>query len=223
MRRCFAIGRSTTPWIALGALLLGYVLGAAGSFDRAGAVGARQATNQASPAGSDAAATSEVGQLQTRVAELPTAAVCTPAPRATATPVPSPTATPTAVPPAAAGEAVTYGDGWTITITSLYLTPTIGAHTADGIFALVGMTITNDGREERSFRFADLRLQDAAGRVFRPAGVFTGTYWTSRFAPGMPTDATIAFDVAVDTGEWFIVQSEADPTFRVQVAPSRLG
>jgi hypothetical protein len=209
MRHRFVVERSATLWIAIAALILGYALGHGGTFGQAGAVGSLLVDDRGTPTGAEGGAVAEV--------------VCTPAPQATATVPPTPTATPTPEPPAMAGQPVPYGEDWTITVTALYLTPTVGSFTAEGIFAVVAMTITNDGLRERNFRFAELRIQDAAGREYRPASAYTGTAWTMRFAPGIPADVTIAFDVAADTGEWFIVQSRTDPSFRVRVEQSQLG
>jgi hypothetical protein len=95
------------------------------------------------------------------------------------------------------------------------------------MFAVVGMNVRNDASAERSFDFWSLRLVDASGRVFEPAIAATVVANTSHpytgFDPGIPRDVALVFDVAADTGERFILESTADPTFRVEVMLTRLG
>ena len=225
MRRAAAWWQTTTPWIALGALIIGYVVGTTGAGRSHGAVDARQA--DATPTrGAEQPADADVASLQTQVAELSTAAICTPAPVATATAVPSPTATATPVPPAPAGQPVPYGQDWTVTVTGLTVTKTIDLVSADGVFAIVSFTVVNETTAEANFPFFDLQLRDDAGRVYgiSPTGTGAGNIAVfQRFQPGIPATTAVVFDVAADAGDQFILESVAEPTFRVQVALSRLG
>ena len=229
MHRLTRIFTGPTCWIALGALFVGFLVGQARP---GGPASAQDVTpNPSAATATRAAELEELERLRAQVAGSPVPVVCTPAPTATTTPTPAPTATPTPVPPVAAGQPVTYADDWTVTVTGLDLRPAIRNQTATGIFAVVELTIVNEGTARRSIPIDEFVLVDNEGRTFTPsvaatveaslAGGVSG--WNAPAAPGIPTDAVVVFDVAVDAGEGFILQSTEDPTFRVQVSRERSG
>ena len=180
---------------------------------------------QEAPAGADATATreaelDELSELRTQVASTPPALVCTPA--ATSTPEPSPTATPspTVVPPVQSGVPVTYDEVWTVTVTGVTLQPTYDRFTAEGVFANVTFTIVNNTGDAIRFPYQDLKLRDAQGRVYLPdrsVGFELGSNWIERVSPSLPVDRFLVFDIAADAEGPFILESETDPTFRVEV------
>jgi hypothetical protein len=168
----------------------------------------------------------ELNRLRTQVAQT---AVCV-QPTATETPVPTetppPTATPTPVPPVAMGQPLSYQGDWTVVVTGFLAAPS--SDTApSGKFVQVNATVTNNAASTRKFPFGDWVLVDAAGRVFKMADTATtqlyGPSWYLGIDPSLATDFRIVFDVAADAGPAFILESAADPTFRVAVQLQALG
>jgi hypothetical protein len=201
-----------TLWAIVVALAIGFV---AGRMWTPSGIGATTATGSPVP---DATATREaelleLERLQTQVAEQATACAPTPTPAATATPVP----------PTAQGVPVNYVGNWTITVTSAATALNVGDQFPEGIYILVNMTITNNESTERFFDYGDFRLVDSQGRVF-VEDVFVASRVNIdnpinfQFDPNLPTDTVAVFDVAEDVGTEFILESTADPTFRVQVS-----
>ena len=218
-----------TLWVALAALFVGFL---AGQNRLGGPAGAQDETpNPVEATATREAELEELERLRAQVAGSPVAIVCTPAPTATATPTPAPTATPTLVPPVASGEPVPYAGDWTLTATGVALQATVGGQTATGVFAAVELTILNDGSVQQPFPFAELRLLDSEGRTFQPAVAATVDAaleagvggWYFPFAPGIPADVVVVFDVAADAEGPFILQSTQNPTFRVEVSQERSG
>lgn len=220
--------RSTTAsgliTVLAGALVLGFVVG---RFS-AGGPGARAATSNAAVQADEVNATAtraaellELDRLRAQVAGSPVAIVCSPA--ATSTPEPSPTPTPTAtvVPPAAMGQAVTYGDAWTVVVNAVALLPTFGDLTSQsGAFARVSLTITNTTGDRLRFPYDDLVLLDEDGRTYFPSRdskLVPEVGWFNWLEPSLPTEGVVIFDVATDATGPFILESTADPAFRVQV------
>jgi hypothetical protein len=157
----------------------------------------------------------EVAQLKTRVAQV--------GPSPTETVVSSPTPTPTQVPPVPMNQPLSYQGSWTVTITNVSKTATVTgdnqSETAEGIYILASLTVTNNGTERRRFPFQDFILVDDRGRVFDPAvyeSILVSDTLQS-FSPSIPTDTAIVYDVTTDAGDSFVIESRDDPTFRVQV------
>lgn len=138
--------------------------------------------------------------------------------------LPSPAASPAALAsPVAVGQPLPYGDGWTVEVTGATKLTTIEEHVPEGIFVAVALTITNDtATTGRFFPFEELVLLDDRDRPFVVDGFFTNQYINSAgvhhgFNPSLPTDTAFVFDVREDVGDAFIVQSTADPSFRVRL------
>ncbi len=224
MQRFTQAVNGTTLWVALGALLVGFLAGQAW-------LGGRVSAQTSTPNSDDATATreselEELERLRAQVAGTPMAVVCTPAPTATVTPEPSPTATPTPVPPVAAGQPLPYTDDWTVTVSGVSLMPTFADLTATGSFARVDLVITNDGTRRRRFPYGDLVLLDNQGRTFEPDPVVAGRNeagFLAGFPPSVPTPGFVIFSVAADAEGPFVLASTEDPTFRVEISQERSG
>ena len=136
------------------------------------------------------------------------------------TPTPSPTPTP--APPAVQGQAVPYGENWTIKVTGATNATNIVDSVPKGIYLLVNLTITNNETTGRFLKYDDFRLRDEQGRVFVSelfvsSRVVIDHPINFKFDPNLPTETVVVFDVALDAGQSFILESTADPTFREQV------
>jgi hypothetical protein len=168
----------------------------------------------------------ELNQLRTQVAQTVVCVPPTPTPTPVPTETPVPTATPTPVPPVAMGTALPYADDWTVNVTGLLPAPASEA-IPSGRFVQVTATITNNGEGRRTFSFGEWRLVDPSGRVFMMADSVTtqlyGASWYLGIDPSLETEFRIVFDVASDAGSAFILESSADPTFRVAVQLQQLG
>jgi hypothetical protein len=204
-RPAATISGSVAVWIAALALLVG-VGGRALPGSGAGA-----AANEPDATATRAAELEELDRLRTQVAEP---VICTPAPSPTAT------LSPTPVPPAPMGEELSYAGDWTVVVTGLAPAPSGGGE-AKGRFVQVSLTATNTAGGKRRFPFSDLRLVDAQGRTFMPSAAATSKLYGAAVAipvdPWLPADFVIVFDVAVDAGPAFVLESATDPTFRVAV------
>jgi Domain of unknown function (DUF4352) len=166
----------------------------------------------------------EVERLRTQVAQTSQPLECTAPPSPTTTVLPSPTPTPTPVPPAAMNQPLPYrGDTWTVTVTGVTKTATVTGYnqsaTAKGIYVLVNLTATNNGTTGQRFPFQDFILVDDRGRVFELAtteSIMVSGNWSRLFPPSLQTDTALVFDVMPDAGDGFVLESRADPMFRVQ-------
>jgi hypothetical protein len=168
----------------------------------------------------------ELEQLRNLVSGSPVAVYCTPLATSTAEPsptetvTPSVTPTPTLVPPKPAGSPVDHAGDWTITVNDITLMPNFADEVAEGIFAQVNLTVTNNINDSRSFPYEDLQLRDAQGRPFvTPLRIKTarGSGWFHPFPPSLPSPGQVIFDIAVDSTGPFILESTVDPTFRIMV------
>src|SRR5438093_1456924 len=98
----------------------------------------------------------------------------------------------------------------------------VGDSVPKGVYVLVNLTITNNEATKRFFTYADMRLLDNQGReylsdVFVSSRVPIDQPINFQFDPSVPADTVAVFDVALDAGQSFILESAADPTFREQV------
>jgi hypothetical protein len=206
--------RSTTKMTlcaTLIALSIGFVAGRVWT-----PAGTRATTSTGTPiAGATAtrdAELQELEQLRTQVAQAATPCEQTP----------TPAATPTPAPPAAQGQPLPYGENWTIAVTGASTATNVTDNFPNGVYVLVNLTITNNDATKRFFKYNDLRLLDNQGRIY-----ISELFVSSRvpidhpinfgFNPSIPTDTVVVFDVAVDAGQPFILESTADPTFREEV------
>jgi hypothetical protein len=104
--------------------------------------------------------------------------------------------------------------------------PNFSDLTPEGIYAKVNLTITNNTGNSRSFPYEELVLRDGQGRSFiSPNEIKTRNEagWFSPFPPSLPTDGFVIFDIATDAVGPFILESTADPTFRVQIELEQRG
>ena len=214
--------------VAAAALLIGYAMGQT----RAGSSAAGAAAASPDPATPALLATAtrtaeliELAVLRTRVAQPPPTAVCAP-PTATPTVVAPATATPTPVPPLAAGQPLPYAGNWTVTVTAASFLSSFGDLSAEGTFARVDLLVVNGEATPRAFPYAELVLRDAQGRPFAPSLLVAARNeagFFSPFSPSLPTPGFVVFDVATDATAPFVLESTADPAFRVTVELARRG
>jgi hypothetical protein len=194
------------------ALTIGFVAGRVWSPSGTGAT-TSNGTPSADATATRAAELQELEQLRTQVAEQATA--CAETPTATSTPTPAP--------PTAQGVPVPYIDNWTVEVSSASSAANVTDHFPEGVFILVNLTITNNLSEARFFEYDDLRLVDDQDRVFNSdvsvsSRVPIDQKINFQFEPNLPSETVVVFDVATDAGTQFILESTADPTFRVQVS-----
>ena len=180
----------------------------------------------ATPDASDATATreaelAELHDLQTQVAN-PLA--CTPAPTATSIPA---TATPTQVPLAQTGVPLLYLNLWTITVLGIAPTPGSQEVRPAGQFMQVNLTVAHSDDAVSMIPHLDFRLTDSAGRlsVIDQAvnRALLGNAWLLGVSPGVTETRAWIFDVAADAGDSFVLESNADPTFRVALKVEQRG
>ena len=180
----------------------------------------------ATPGTTDATATrtaelEELHGLQTRVAE---GVVCTPEPTATAIP---PTATATQVPLASTGVPLPYLDIWVIS--ALGIAPALAPNDLPphGKFMQLNLTAAHSASTPQLLTLTDFVLTDSGGAFSVPDIAinqkFFGTGWGLHIQPGVTENLSIIFDVAADAGDTFILESNADPTFRVGMTVEQRG
>jgi hypothetical protein len=174
-------------------------------------------TTVADPTATREAELAELHALQTEVARPQE---CTPA-------VPTPTPTATLVPLSQTGEPLAYGEAWTVTV--LGINPAIipDGSQPTGKFMQVNLELSHSAREAQIFPYADLILTDSTGKfslVSQGASrAFQGNSWLSAIVPGTTELRSMIFDVAADAGDSFILESNADPTFRVAMTVEQRG
>jgi len=160
----------------------------------------------------------ELHALQTQVAQP---MVCTPPPTNTPTP------TPTQVPPAQTGVPVSYNGDWTITV--LGIAPTIAPNDfrPTGKLMQVNLTASHRAATPKFPALNDFRLVDSTGQFSVPdltlSQALYGANWGLAVQVGVTENIAIAFDVAKDAGDNYILESNADPTFRVAMTVEQRG
>lgn len=214
-------GDSLKPawWLLALAVLAGFIAGRAmGDSSGVGAL-----ATEPDATATRAAELTEIAQWQTRVAQP---VVCTPAPSPTPTETPTPVPTPTLVPPAQMGQELAYAGNWTVVVTGFTAAPS-GAAAPGNKLMQVHVRVTNHEAQPRRFRFDDWRLVDARGRTFLLSITATSELYGPGFVinldPSLPRTFTLVFEVTGDAGPGFILESAADPTFRVAVVLQQLG
>lgn len=154
----------------------------------------------------------ELSALQTKVAEP-----CLP---------PTPTVVPTPSAPAPSGQPVTHADDWTIVVFGAAARSSVAELRPTGAFIEVSLVVTNGGIAARTMPLVDLVLEDIQGRQF-PVDTLATTrldaLWQTQVDPGQPREVRLIFDVAVDSGQPFVLQSATDPGFRVEVGSMTRG
>ncbi|MFL5761836.1 MAG: hypothetical protein ACJ789_19225 [Thermomicrobiales bacterium] len=200
-----------TLWAMLAVLLIGFVAGRAWT-----PVGTWATTADGTPV-TGATATREVELQELEALRTQVAQSATPCAQ---TPTPSPSPTP--APPAAQGTPLPYGENWTIAVKGAATATNVLDSVPKGVFVLVNLTITNNELAGRFLEYQDFRLRDAQGRVFVSQPFVSSRVQTDhpinfKFDPNLPTETVVVFDVALDAGQSFILESTADPAFREQV------
>jgi hypothetical protein len=207
--------KSNSPligWTLVGALLVGILLGLV--------AGGGHSAIAADPE-NDATATREaelveLNDLRTKVA-MPV--VCTPA----ASPTPSPTLEPTAtlVPAVQVGQEVAYGDALAVTATSIEGAAGTNDVTPNGKYVRVNFDIRNDTDSGQVPPFNEWRLVDSEGNRyavdFTASAVIVGPQWGSVVSANQTESRGIVFDVAADAGDTFVLESETQPGFRIEL------
>jgi hypothetical protein len=178
-----------------------------------------QSTQVADPTATREAELAELHALQTQVAQP---AVCTPAVSPTAD---SATATP--VPASATGVPLSYRDKWTITVVGIVPVPGSDTVRPAGNFMQVSMVLSHSQTSIQFVPYTDFMLSDGAGRYSAvDQGVnrgLLGNDWLLGVQPGEARDWSLIFDVAADAGDSFLLESKADPMFRVAMTVEQRG
>jgi hypothetical protein len=216
-------GRSTAVVCAVIALLLlgcGYVVG------RSQAAVPLAIAADATP---DATATrqaelAELDDLRTKVASTPICPTFEPTATPTLTPTPepteTPTPTPTIVPAVAPGTELAYGSIWKITVSAIDYVPSQENFQPSGTLVKVDVTLTNGSDQSQPPPFLNWKLVDDAGNVYRldmeATQAVVGPRWGLSVDRNASETRTLVFDVAVDATS-FVLESDDDPTFRVQL------
>jgi hypothetical protein len=218
-------GRSTitVSWAAvLVVVALTLIAGIAVGRVLGGAVGA--AALEPDATATRTAEVAEVNRLQTQVAQ---AGACTPVGSPVTIEPASPTSTPTPVPPAPMGQKIAYREDWTVAVTGFTPAAPSDRLKASGRFLQMTVIVANHRAVPRAFPFSDFVLVDKSGRTYAMNSAATvsligaGSFLT--IDPAQEKEFAIIFDVAVDSGTDFVLESATDPTFRVAVKLQLLG
>ena len=113
-----------------------------------------------------------------------------------------------------------------VTVGEASMVETIATETAGGVFVRIELTVINASATARAFPVSDLTLLDAADRSYDVdlgASLLADPTLQGQVPPSLPADGAVVFDVAADAGQRFILQSRADPTFRVSVELAQRG
>jgi hypothetical protein len=199
-------------WLLVSALVLGFLIG--------WLLRAEPAAS-ATTSGADATATrtaelAELEQLRTKVAA-----------QATACADDQPSPTPTQVPAGEMGQEYPYRDTWKVVVIEALPVPGTDSVKPNGAFLQVDLTLTNTGRENEIFPFYELVLVDSQQRSYaispEASRELIAQDWDFFVEPSQPTAKSVIFDVAPDAGTSFVLESTADPAFRVNVAIAQRG
>lgn len=208
--------RWITWWVLALVLVAGIFIG------RALAPNGPQLVSAADP-GIDATATrtaelAELDDLRTKVAQP---VVCTPAPDPTVTP------TPTIAPPVPAGQEMTYGDDWTIVVVNMQPVRAPDGVDATGQLVLIQLQLKNETDGKEIPPFTELRLvgpDGAVGRVHLDASSeIVGPLWINAIPAGASEERGVVFDMPGAGGGAYVLESDADPTFRVELELEQRG
>lgn len=177
----------------------------------------------ATPQSADATATraaelAELHALETQVSE---GLVCTPAATATASP------TATQVPAAQTGVPLHYRGVWTITVLGITPIPGTAEPRPAGKLMQVNLVVSHSESSTQIIPYTDFLLVDSAGRFsVVDQGInraYLGNEWLFGIPPGVTENRAFIFDVAADAGDSFVLESKADPTFRVAMTVEARG
>lgn len=177
----------------------------------------------ATPGAPDATATrvAELDELHALQTQVATDLVCTPA--ATATPEP----TATQVPAVQAGTPISYQGLWTIAALGIAPLPVSNDPRPSGKFMQVTLEVSHSASSIQLIPYTDFLLVDSAGRFANvDQGVnraYLGNAWLQGVEVGVKEIRSLIFDVAADAGDSFVLESQADPTFRVALTVEARG
>ena len=158
----------------------------------------------------------ELHGLQTRVTEPN---ICTPAPTSTAVPA---TPTATTVPPTASGQPVMYDATWEVTVLAIAPTPAGAEVPTQGQLLRLNVAVANHSNDNAFPPFPDWLLTDASGQSYAvdlaASTALAGAGWALTVGPGATDDRSMIFDVPIDIGTSFVLESRVEPSFRVALA-----
>jgi hypothetical protein len=199
-------------WLVVIALVIGLAIGRGSSI---GPV-ARAADPTVDATATRTAELAELNDLRTKVAQT---VVCTPPATSTPTMTPEPTFTPTVVPVVPVGEAIQYGKTFTITVNGITDVGQPDDLQPNGRFLGVYVTMENLTNSPQWPSFDDWRLVDSSGKSYRLDSQATqnvfGKTWGLPVSKNATEERGVVFDVPVDVGDTFILESDTQPTFRV--------
>jgi hypothetical protein len=206
-RALLQYGRTLGAGIAAGGLVFG-------KMSVNPAAKAAQSTEAADPTATREAELKELDNLRTQVAEKP---ACTPAPDVT----------PTEVPAAPTGTPLPYRDIWTITVHGIAPLPGSDAAKPSGQFMQVNLAVSHSSTKSEIFPFGDFVLLDDSGRMAVidqsiNRQIF-GNAWLLGVKPGATEERSLVFDIPTDAGGNFVLESQADPSFRVAMTVEQRG
>jgi hypothetical protein len=185
--------------------------------------GGSAAASAAADVNATATREAELAELDALRTEVAQPKICTPAPTET----PARTPTPTEVPLAATGVPLPYLGDWTVTVTGVSPAPIFKDTKPAGKFMQVNLTLAHESRDSQFMAVSDFLLIDSQGRYSTPLSMGSAAMvdqgWQYEVAPGVTKNRAIIFDVAADAGDSFILESKADPTFRVAMTVEQRG
>jgi hypothetical protein len=156
----------------------------------------------------------ELNDLRTQVANPP---VCTP--------IVEPT--PTEAPLANTGVPLSYRDIWTITVHGIAPLPGSDVVKPAGQFMQINLAVSHSSASAEIFPYVDFVLSDAKGRfavVDQSINrAMFGNGWLFAIQPGVTEERSLVFDVAADAGNGFLLESQADSSFRVGMTLEQRG
>lgn len=161
----------------------------------------------------------ELNDMRTKIA-LPV--LCTPVSTPTLTPTQEPTATATIVPAIPAGQEVLYNDVFAITVLNIENVGSTGDLAPSGVFLRVNLTFRNLTGSFQAPPHNDWRLVDASGDGygvdFTASLGIVGPYWGSSIGGHETATLGVVFDVSTDAGSTFVLESVAEPGFRIELS-----
>lgn len=200
-------------WIVAGSLVLVILIGRG-----AGGLAATAADPDEDATATRTAELLELDDLRTKVA-IPV--VCTPAASPTPSPTVEPTATATLVPAVPAGREVAHGEALAVTATSIESAGGTNDMTPSGKYVRVNVDIRNLAASGQVPPYNEWRLVDTAGNRygvdFTASALMVGPQWGSVIAANATESRGVIFDVAADAGETFVLESETQPGFRIEL------
>jgi Domain of unknown function (DUF4352) len=116
----------------------------------------------------------------------------------------------TTVPPAAIGQVVRDGT-FDFTVTQVNSSPTFGDRRAQGVYAILSLTVKNVGVEPQMFEWSAQRLKDSIGRQYSASFMVPSLFGNvvNAIDPGLEVRIKVAFDVPPGTKPTQIVLHES--------------